>query len=238
MEPAPAPSRRLCSCVVRCCTVTGSAWISSEAEPHGSNRIHDDPELEAQEQIHDDPALEAQEQPPEERAANPVASENFDNLQERVRALEDTPETATLHTLARRAPNSFHQATVYYGLVSETASTTKKCSLLAVSFGIVLLQCAVASGLAFGTENTSCADPDDCYRGTFCDRVGYCEQCEHPSLGLCTGNTTVADIDDYFSNEADLISMCDACTNTKSAHSNWTNARLWKRMHKRVNAAR
>ena len=74
MEPAPAPSRRLCSCVVRCCTVTGSAWISSEAEPHSSNRIHDDPELEAQEQIHDDPALEAQEQPPEERELAPAAS--------------------------------------------------------------------------------------------------------------------------------------------------------------------
>ena len=55
------------------------------------------------------------------------------NLQERVRALEETPDTATLHALARREPNSFHQATIYYGLVSETASTTTKLSLLAVS---------------------------------------------------------------------------------------------------------
>ena len=40
-------------------------------------------------------------------------SEVISSLQERVRALEETPDAATLHELAKREPNSFHQATIY-----------------------------------------------------------------------------------------------------------------------------
>ena len=147
------------------------------------------------------------------------------NLQERVRALEETPDTATLHALARREPNSFHQATIYYGLVSETASTTTKLSLLAVSFGIVLLQCAVAAGLWLGTAWTSCSDHTDCPGGSWCAPHGTCDDCEP---GLCESDSNATE--SWALGSADSIvngttiwkihgkthdGMCEACTNAE-----------------------
>ena len=61
-----------------------------------------------------------------ELTASLLTDDSFRGLQARVRALEETPDTATLHALASKSPNSYHQATIYYGLVSETASTTTR----------------------------------------------------------------------------------------------------------------
>ena len=141
-----------------------------------------------------------------------------------MRALEETPDTATLHALARREPNSFHQATIYYGLVSETASTTTKLSLLAVSFGIVLLQCAVAAGLWAGTAWTSCSDHTDCPGGSWCAPHGTCDDCMVNHQVLCESDSNATE--SWAFGSADSVvngtitwklrdSMCEACTDAE-----------------------
>ena len=59
---------------------------------------------------------------------------------------------ATLHHLATREPHSFHQTTIYYGLVRQDTPPRRKYGLLAASIGIVFLQCFVASGLSVGVS--------------------------------------------------------------------------------------
>ena len=132
-----------------------------------------------------------------------LSDEAFRGLHARVRALEETPDTATLHALASKAPNSYHQATIYFGLVSETASTATKLSMLALSFALAFLQCAVAGGLTFGTHYTTCNDHSDCVAGYWCAPTGYCDACERADL--CARNVTSAD------------TMCHACTNAEGA---------------------
>ena len=46
---------------------------------------------------------------------------------------------ATLHHLATREPHSFHQTTIYYGLVRPDTPPRRKYGLLAASVGIVFL---------------------------------------------------------------------------------------------------
>ena len=87
------------------------------------------------------------------------------------------PHAPTLHHLATREPHSFHQTTIYYGLVRQDTPPRRKYGLLAASIGIVFLQCFVASGLSVGVGMSSCRDSHDCSEGNFCDE-GVCELCE------------------------------------------------------------
>ena len=111
--------------------------------------------------------------------------------------------------------NSFHQATIYYGVVSKKASTRMKVSLLMMSFGIVILQCLVAAGLAFGAVETVCTRHDDCPGGMWCPKEGFCDDCEEEDAAVCAG---------YLKSGGRLLqeedgdenpSMCDACTNPR-----------------------
>ena len=98
-------------------------------------------------------------------------------LAERVKAIETTPDRATLHALATREPTSFHQATIYNGLVRSNTPAWRKYGLLAASIGIVFLQCFVAGGFSIGVSMSSCSEQSDCSRGLFCDE-GICDWCE------------------------------------------------------------
>ena len=79
-------------------------------------------------------------------------------LAERVKAIETTPDRATLHALATREPTSFHQATIYNGLVRKDTPPRRKYGLLAASIGIVFLQCFVTSGFAIGVNLSTCSE--------------------------------------------------------------------------------
>ena len=98
-------------------------------------------------------------------------------LAERVKAIETTPDAPTLHHLATREPMSFHQSTIYYGLVRQNTPAWRKYGLLAASIGIVFLQCFVATGLSWGVSISTCSEQSDCSRGLFCDE-GICDWCE------------------------------------------------------------
>ena len=78
-------------------------------------------------------------------------------LAERVKAIETTPDRATLHALATREPTSFHQTTIYNGLVRPNMTPRRRYGLLAASIGIVFLQCFVATGLAHGVTMSTCS---------------------------------------------------------------------------------
>ena len=47
---------------------------------------------------------------------------DLEAVERRVRTLETTPDAPTLHHLATREPMSFHQTTIYYGLVRPNLS--------------------------------------------------------------------------------------------------------------------
>ena len=98
-------------------------------------------------------------------------------LAERVKVIETTPDAPTLHHLATREPTSFHQATIYNGLVRPDTPPRRRYGLLVASVGIVFLQCFVATGLAKGVTMSTCSEHIDCSRGTFCDE-GLCDWCE------------------------------------------------------------
>ena len=101
---------------------------------------------------------------------------------------EDTIR-ATLHRLATREPHSFHQTTIYYGLVRQDTPPRRKYGLLTISIGIVFLQCFVASGFAIGVNFSTCSENSDCHRGNFCDK-GLCEWCESEWEHCCETNST------------------------------------------------
>ena len=111
-------------------------------------------------------------------------------LAERVEAIETTPDAPTLHHLATREPTSFHQSTIYYGLVrQEHTPPWRKYGLLAASIGIVFLQCFVATGLSFGVGGGTCSEQSDCSRGMFCDE-GLCSGCSEWHKSCCLPNAT------------------------------------------------
>ena len=95
----------------------------------------------------------------------------------RIRTLETTASAPTLHRLATREPTSFHQATIYNGLVRPNTPAWRRYGLLGASIGIVFLQCFVAAGFSRGVTMSSCSEHSDCSRGTFCDE-GICDWCE------------------------------------------------------------
>ena len=122
------------------------------------------------------------------------------------------PHAPTLHHLATREPTSFHQTTIYYGLVRQDTPPRRKYGLLAASIGIVFLQCFVATGLSTGIYYFTCTEHSDCTsRGTFCDS-GICDWCyaRHESA-CCTTNST----DTCWLDGMDREGMCAACTGSK-----------------------
>jgi len=122
------------------------------------------------------------------------------------------PHAPTLHHLATREPTSFHQTTIYYGLVRQDTPPRRKYGLLAASIGIVFLQCFVATGLSTGIYYFTCAEHSDCTsRGNFCDS-GICDWCyESIHEECCTTNST----DTCWLDGIDREDMCAACTGSK-----------------------
>ena len=120
---------------------------------------------------------------------------DLEAVERRVRRLETEPDQATLHELAKRDPNSLHQATVYYALVSDTGGPRLKYKLLAASYAIVALQAFVAIGIFWGSSFRTCNYHDDCVRGMWCKRAkptggGFCEKCKGRDNRECCGNST------------------------------------------------
>ena len=141
-------------------------------------------------------------------------------LAERVKAIETTPDAPTLHHLATREPTSFHQSTIYYGLVRPNTPAWRKKGLLAASIGIVFLQCFVATGLSWGVGMSTCSEQTDCSRGSFCNE-GVCNGCRGLHKSCCLPNATDtcaidrAEGDVRKMNEKDREGMCAACTTSK-----------------------
>ena len=141
-------------------------------------------------------------------------------LAERVKAIETTPDAPTLHHLATREPTSFHQSTIYYGLVRPDTPPRRRYGLLAASIGIVFLQCFVATGLGFGVGMSTCSEQADCSRGSFCDE-GLCSLCAGRHKSCCLPNATDTcafrpsrSIEREYG-EKDREGMCAACTTSK-----------------------
>ena len=127
---------------------------------------------------------------------------------------------ATLHHLATREPHSFHQTTIYYGLVRPDTPPRRKYGLLAASVGIVFLQCFVASGLSVGVGMSTCRDNQDCGEGTYCE-IGICETCEPQWSHCChTNRTKECYWDDKGSQgEKSRQAMCDNCVTDRGFES-------------------
>ena len=130
------------------------------------------------------------------------------------------PHAPTLHHLATREPHSFHQTTIYYGLVRPDTPPGRKYGLLAASVGIVFLQCFVASGLSVGVAMSTCRDNQDCGEGTYCE-IGICETCETQWSHCChTNNTKECYWDDKGSQgEKSRQSMCANCVTDRGFES-------------------
>ena len=138
---------------------------------------------------------------------------DLEAVERRVRTLETdarTPDEPTLHHLATREPTSFHQTTIYYGLQREDTPPWRKYGLLATSIGIVFLQCFVATGLGQGVTLSTCSEPSDCSRGTFCDE-GICDFCWLTHKSCCRTNSTKTCV----IAEKERDSMCTTCTTSK-----------------------
>jgi hypothetical protein len=146
-------------------------------------------------------------------------------LAERVEAIETTPDAPTLHHLATREPTSFHQSTIYYGLVRQNTPAWRKYGLLAASIGIVFLQCFVATGLSFGVGTSTCSEHSECSRGNFCDE-GLCSGCSEWHKSCCLPNATATcSIDkeqgeNREMNEKDREGMCNTCVSDKGFETN------------------
>ena len=120
------------------------------------------------------------------------------------------PHAPTLHHLATREPHSFHQTTIYYGLVRQDTPPRRKYGLLTISIGIVFLQCFVASGFAIGVNFSTCSENSDCHHGNFCDK-GLCEWCESDWEHCCETNSTK----ECYWDEKGSQNMCTTCTTDK-----------------------
>ena len=135
---------------------------------------------------------------------------DLEAIERRVRTLETTPAQqtidATLSAIATREPTSFHQATIYFGLRDDTPPR-RKYGFLAVSVGIVFLQCFVATGFAVATVHSSCSVTTECSRGQYC-AWGSCNTCDWELRTCCATNST-----ECYSNEVEKVKedMCSAC---------------------------
>ena len=135
---------------------------------------------------------------------------DLEAIERRFRTLETTPHQRTLKAIATREPTSFHQATIYYGLERPDTPPQRKYGLLATSIGIVFLQCFVATGLGQGVTLSTCSEPSDCSRGTFCDE-GICDFCWLTHKSCCRTNSTGTCV----IAEKNREGMCTTCTTSK-----------------------
>ena len=143
-----------------------------------------------------------------EQATAPLL--DLEAIERRFRTLETTPHQRTLKAIATREPTSFHQATIYYGLERPDTPPQRKYGLLATSIGIVFLQCFVATGLGQGVTLSTCSEPSDCSRGTFCDE-GICDFCWLTHKSCCRTNSTGTCV----IAEKNREGMCTTCTTSK-----------------------
>ena len=81
-------------------------------------------------------------------------------------------EKAAVHAIVvhNLEPTSFHQATIYFWLISTTQSWKTKVFLLVSSFVLIALQCWVVGGVisSSGGGLTPCTDQHHCAHGYFC----------------------------------------------------------------------
>ena len=152
---------------------------------------------------------EAKDVEAEETKAAPLRDQETTNRTPKKTPDEDTIR-ATLHRLATREPHSFHQTTIFYGLVRQDTPPRRKRGLLTISIGIVFLQCFVASGFAIGVNFSTCSENSDCHRGNFCDK-GLCEWCESDWEHCCETNST----EKCYWDEKGSQNMCTTCMTDK-----------------------
>ena len=136
----------------------------------------------------------------------------------RIRTLETTASAPTLHRLATREPTSFHQATIYNGLVRANTPAWRKYGLLAASIVIVFLQCFVAGGFGIAVGMSTCSEQSECTQGMFCDE-GICDWCASYHKPCCHANATDTCATDFqrkrLMGEKDREGMCSKCTTSK-----------------------
>ena len=141
----------------------------------------------------------------------------------RIRTLETTASAPTLHQLATREPTSFHQATIYNGLVRPNTQAWRRYGLLTASVVIVFLQCFVAGGFSIAVGMSSCSEHSECTRGMFCDEV-ICDWCASHHKPCCHANATDTCATDSQRKrpmgENDREGMCAKCTTSKGFETN------------------
>ena len=159
-------------------------------------------------------------------AAEDTKDVEADDTKAEAAPLGTMPHAPTLHHLATREPHSFHQTTIYYGLVRPDTPPRRKYGLLAASIGIVFLQCFVASGLSVGVSMSTCRDNQDCGEGTYCE-IGICDTCDIEWKHCChTNNTKMCYWDDKGSQgEKSRQAMCDNCVTDRGFQSSGDVAR-------------
>ena len=152
---------------------------------------------------------------------------DIEAVERRVRTLETEPDRATLHELAKRDPNSLHQATVYYALVSTTGGPFLKYKLLLASYAIVALQALVAIGILWGTSYRTCNVNSDCIRGMWCrPNAGASRSCVRcygaDDRACCWSNATRVG---ECGLDPDFVSgMCSSCTSDEGKFMPYTKA--------------
>ena len=128
--------------------------------------------------------------------------------------------------LAELMPSSFHQATIYFCLVSENASWSKKVLYKLGSVLLIFMQCVVSAAIGIGTVYTSCFDEEKCAGGLWCNmETNKCESCfdQHewsfscnssskPQIPWATATTWT---------DETVATMCESCMNDAGEYTSY-----------------